>query len=675
MKNSYDADSIEVKIELDPKSDRIAVSDKGQGMTFDEFQKFWMRIGSRHKERQRLSRKLKRPLTGSKGIGRLAVQYLARELRISTTSEEDTTVRIDAKVNWEQAVRAGDLTQAKAEYEVKTSPEFPKGTTIELTGLRQKWNKDEVEGLAREIWWLRPPFRRQSSSKNTAQDFDIKFVSPDPEFVKTFEQQMDAILGIWYAKLVGKNVGGDVTLSLEFKGEEPITHKYAIPPLCRLEGGDFEIRIYKLHKRQPEGIKVGDARVYLNEFGGVHVYDSGFHMPYYGIPQNDWLKIEFDHSHRLSGSDLLPDELQVSEGMSFLPTLSRIFGVVNVDTAREPGLEIAITRDRLQDGIAFGNLIKMARYAMDFYAVKEAIRSQQSEASLKEPETLKYQSLEEVLDKHRDEIPRRTYERLRTDILDATKRVESQAELTAKRVSLVGPLATAGMTSLAYQHELKQQFTGFNEIVDKMGIIRKQIRDKKIGKVLDDLRNDLLSWVKRAELTNALFAYFRESENLQTRKRFSARIVVEEIWKQVKFLARGTTMNADRLENDLILPKASLVEWGSIFQNVFLNAFNAMERAGKKEVDVSSHSKGRDREILIQDTGVGVNLKDAETLFKPFVRRIEISPDRRAKGYGGTGLGLTIVRLIAQNVGASVSFVRPEKRFRTAFSIKWREQE
>jgi signal transduction histidine kinase len=134
-------------------------------------------------------------------------------------------------------------------------------------------------------------------------------------------------------------------------------------------------------------------------------------------------------------------------------------------------------------------------------------------------------------------------------------------------------------------------------------------------------------------------------------------------------------INANRLESDLVLPKASLLEWSSIFQNVFLNAFNAMVPTGKKEIEVSSRRKGREREILIQDTGVGVNLKDSEELFQPFVRRVKISPERRTRGYGGTGLGLTIVRLIARNIGVMVSFVKPEKTFRTAFSVKWREQE
>src|SRR5204863_828587 len=146
--------------------------------------------------------------------------------------------------------------------------------------------------------WLRPPFRRKPTPVRTAQDFEITFVSPDPEFVESFRKQMDAILDVWYAKLVGRNTQGKVTLSLQFRDEEPIVQNYDIPRPCNLSGGEFEIRIYKLQGSQGGGVLVENARKYLNEFGGVHVYDGGFHLPYYGNPENDWLRINFDHSHR-----------------------------------------------------------------------------------------------------------------------------------------------------------------------------------------------------------------------------------------------------------------------------------------------------------------------------------------------------------------------------------------
>jgi signal transduction histidine kinase len=672
VKNSYDADATEVTVELDPTNGRIVVSDNGHGMTFEEFQSYWMRVGSRHKEELKFSRRFRRHLTGSKGIGRLAVQYLAKDLQLVTLPEKDET-ELEAQVKWEEAVNTGNLTEAKVEYHTKSVAPAKPGTTISLSGLNHLWDKDAVQGLAKEIWWLRPPFRRTKLGARTAQEFDIIFVSPSSEFADTFRQQMDAILDIWYARLVGKNDRGNVTMSLQFGDEDPITQSYDIPPPCTIVDGAFEIRIYKLHGRLRRGLRVASADEYLKEFGGVHVYDGGFHLPYYGAPENDWLRVEFDHSHRLSSSGLLPKELQVPEGMNYLPTLSRILGAVNVDTSIETDLKIAITRDRLQEGTALTNLQFMTRWALDFYAVNEKVRSEKDALAEKETETTKFQHIEDVLSKYSEDIPKATYEQLRNDVRKVSSQIESQAETTSKRIGIVAPLATAGIASLAFQHELKQQFAGFGEIIYRIDKLKNQIEDPRVVNLLQQLKEDLTAWIERARMTNALFAYFGQAENIQIRERFPAVKVIPEIWRQVEFLARGTSISIDGLADDLVLPKASLVEWSSIFQNVFLNAFNAMIGSKKKLIDVRSRKMGREIEILVQDTGIGVNRRDVDKLFQPFVRQTNIPLERKTIGYGGTGLGLTIVRLVAQNVGASVTFSQPDKGFQTAFSLKWRE--
>jgi signal transduction histidine kinase len=141
----------------------------------------------------------------------------------------------------------------------------------------------------------------------------------------------------------------------------------------------------------------------------------------------------------------------------------------------------------------------------------------------------------------------------------------------------------------------------------------------------------------------------------------------------VRYLARGIEVDTVEINEQLYLPEASLAEWSAIFQNVFTNAFNAMLDVDKRLLQVRSRVEGTSREILVQDTGSGVELRDAEKLFEPFKRELETSPERRSLGYGGTGLGLTIVRLLAERIGCRVSFVEPDEGFSTAFSLKWRE--
>src|SRR4051794_2771415 len=85
IKNAYDADATKVEVQI--LDDVIVVADNGHGMDRKAFRERWMRIGSPHKESQRRSPTLKRALTGSKGVGRLAAQFLASELRLVTVAE------------------------------------------------------------------------------------------------------------------------------------------------------------------------------------------------------------------------------------------------------------------------------------------------------------------------------------------------------------------------------------------------------------------------------------------------------------------------------------------------------------------------------------------------------------------------------------------------------------
>jgi signal transduction histidine kinase len=73
----------------------------------------------------------------------------------------------------------------------------------------------------------------------------------------------------------------------------------------------------------------------------------------------------------------------------------------------------------------------------------------------------------------------------------------------------------------------------------------------------------------------------------------------------------------------------------------------------------------------VQDTGVGIDLEHAEELFEPFKRVQRISGDRRSLGFGGTGLGLTIVRMLAGRAGSVVTFVEPDEGYSTALELTW----
>ena len=698
IKNSYDADATRVTIKFSPDEDRIEVRDNGHGMTFEEFKNFWMRIGTTHKNKKR-SKSLGRQLTGSKGVGRLAVQFLANKLTIRTVPKGDSNEWLEAKVNWEEAVKARELTKVNVEYEEynrnQECPPFLQGTSIILNGLKDSWGADAVGKLATEVWWLQPPFgSSQSYQEDSKNRFRVDFQST-VEYEETFENQMEAVKSIWIARLVGKNVDGEVTFSLQFPGEQPTNHKYSIADFFHNKGkfnkaenlnnAHFELRVYNLSGRQKFGIRVDKAREYFATHGGVHVYDGNFRLPYYGLPTSDWLKLEYDHSHRRTISQFFPREIQVHRALNDLPTLGRVLGVVNINTSQEPNLQIMITRDRLTTTTAYDDLVSMVRYAIDWYAIETARRkfeAKKREVST-EPTSLKFERVEQVLEEYEQEIPQNVYQEVYKKVQEATITAKTNQELVLEQMGLLAPLATAGISALSYQHELKKQFTYIEDAIDRIKAFQTFVSsppdssdkagDLEFQQNLNLLSADLSSWLERAKATNSLFDYIADAENTKLRQRFRAIPVIKDIAAQTTFLARGIDIDYNQLEDQLYLPKASFAEWGAIFQNVFTNAFNAMLDSSRRLLHISSRSHERSREILIQDTGQGIDLENAEEFFKPFERASKISVERQALGYGGTGLGLTIVRLLTDNIGCRVQFVEPHNGFRTAFSIRWRE--
>jgi signal transduction histidine kinase len=499
---------------------------------------------------------------------------------------------------------------------------------------------------------------------------------------------MGAITRLHYAQIVGqlerrrKDGTAEIQLSIEWDDGQTVRHKYEVKN-CAVESISFEIRIYHLIHRQRMGIPVEDARGYLNEYGGVHIYDAGFRLPYYGYA-HDWLDVEMAHAHRLSRADLLPDELQVAGGMEYLPTKSRMLGVVNLDTgfererARRSGsyskndyLQIQITRDRLVENSAYKSVYEIVRWAVEFYATREKLRVFEDKRLTEHSEAArdKFERVEQLIEAVQSQLEPRTYQELQKKVREAVMAVDDETEERLSQSNLLGTLATAGISALAFQHELNKQFRQLEAHATDLEQL--DIREAGAKAKLDRIASALTEWLDMARSLRTLFLNVADRDNRDRRAPLRARAVVEAVKRQTALLLRGIPVNYEEVDPELRLPFGAFGEWSAILQNVFLNAANAMLESTKREIKVSSRVSGKTIALLVQDTGVGVDLKSADQLFTPFVRKLKLSREREEMGYGGMGLGLTIVRMLAANLGCKVAFVDPEPRFKTAFRLSW----
>jgi len=144
--NSYDAESPEVHIILtdNEKEKSIAVVDKGVGMTFDEINDNFLRIGRKRRDSDNgLSPNGIRKVTGRKGLGKLAFFGIGDTIRIITKKNGNC---VDFTMNWDKLIHS-ETPNYEPEYSEQTCDPQEQGTTIVLTDLKRKTAFD-AEGLA-----------------------------------------------------------------------------------------------------------------------------------------------------------------------------------------------------------------------------------------------------------------------------------------------------------------------------------------------------------------------------------------------------------------------------------------------------------------------------------------------------------------------------------------------
>jgi signal transduction histidine kinase len=716
IKNAFDADATACDIHFG--DDEIVVSDNGSGMSDEDFQKHWMRIGTTHKVDERISRHFKRSVTGSKGIGRLSVQFLANALILDSTPIDNAKKGVHAKVDWTTAISGNDLSTVTVKWDRGASRtsyagDSTSGTRIALKGLKDTWSTEEIADLGNEVWMLRSPFKHpnRASTRTRRQDeFEIHIEAPAIEGAReAFDRILNAVLSNWKARVRGSldhgRSGKPALVTVDFRAGYPagtdtskqfqLTTQVPVKKIDEytqplIDSVSFEILIFKTVGRQPAGIPVGDLREYLGKFGNVSVYDAGFRLPYYGSKRDkvgeDWLSIAADQGRRLNQSELLPERLRTqNKYMQDLPAPGRIFGAVDINTnherrtAQRTGdkeqvyLQIQPGRDRLHDNTAFYQLRDIIRLALDFYANRFRLLSLEAleRGRSTERPSRKFERALEALDASKAEIPSNVFRIVRRELADALQTRTTEEEEMDQRAALLAPLASAGMAALALNHEISRQASSLKIASDRLRSVAIRYPTGELEDIADQFREA----GQRLGSLSDLFSPLISEVDRSATDRLRVAAVVEQAISGMHVLMPGVKFLPLDVPPDLRFPLASLAEWNALLQNVLANAWNAMLDSPKREVSFVGRRDGRGGEWLrVSDTGqgLGIPLSESPKLFEPFERRLTVNPDKRSIAIGGQGLGLAIVRMIARRRRADVAFVVPAEGFSTTFQISWR---
>ncbi len=181
--NAYDAGATEVHVRLyDIDNKKVIVEDNGVGMSFDEVNDFFLRIG-----RNRRDEKQKAPCgripTGKKGLGKLALFGIGDTINITTTQGKEV---VRFKLDWQEILKCKNR-DYEPKFEILPKGKTSKGTKIILTNLKRKTGfpvAEYAESLAK-LFNFQDTFvvyLSLNDSKPIKIDNKLKYENIKPEF-------------------------------------------------------------------------------------------------------------------------------------------------------------------------------------------------------------------------------------------------------------------------------------------------------------------------------------------------------------------------------------------------------------------------------------------------------------------------------------------------------------
>ena len=312
VKNSFDANAKTVKVifehQYDPENAKIIIWDDGYGMNINDLNNKWLfvahsdkRDGSEGKDyRDKIQHK--RIFAGAKGVGRFSCDRLGTYLNLITLKNEPNAKIESLNIDWTSFEQDSNKEFIDIKVAHQTNPSisyenFIHGTILEISGLRDKWDRNRILNLKTSLEKLINPIQ-----ENNVDDFSIEIIAPDEILRDQKENE------------IRKKVNGIIkNVVFESLGLKTTQIKVSI-----IENGgviqttliDRGVEIYSLKEKNPYN-KLFDITILLFvlnragkmnfkkimgvnsvEYGSVFIYKNGFRIYPFGEEGDDTLQID-----------------------------------------------------------------------------------------------------------------------------------------------------------------------------------------------------------------------------------------------------------------------------------------------------------------------------------------------------------------------------------------------
>jgi signal transduction histidine kinase len=646
VKNAYDADATRCRVELAATSGpggAIVVSDNGGGMTALDLKQGFLIVGRSRKESGRLTKIFKRVPVGDKGLGRLSALRLGRRVIVTTRPATEPGIEFAMALDWD----AFDAAEAVEDIPIpitRTRTERGPGTEIVIEQLRSPFTRGTADKLARNLLLLSDPFKEADETPDSGDPgFTAELSAPEYEDIQSKVEA--AYFRDADFRIVGEldRNGAAKFALLDWKGDvlhEAVADKtYEAPPLR------FDLWSFVLEKARfsNKSSTLPEVRAWLKHIGGVHIYQDGLRVPPYGGPGNDWLDLNLA---RVRSPELRPGT-NTSIGRV---TVTNVSGALIQKTDRVGFLENS----------AFLQLRQFCQDCLDWAARmrvsdREAKRRAERDDASRKTERANA-SLDAVLAKAVPVTQRKEVDVAISRVLKATER---ETKVLREELQLYRSLATAGMTSAVFAHEIGRPLelldTNLTSLINMIPEDRREDAHRRVGRI-DRQRARLNSFVSIP------------LKLLSKGKRRSGRIDVNSCVANLLELL-GPIMEhfnvSARFEptSTRVAINGSEALLEGILLNLITNSINAFQRRknddSERLIRIATAYDG-DVLLIVEDNAGGIRDLEVKEIFLPGVTSTA----------DGTGFGLTIVQDSVSDLGGRID-VDPLTAFGGAlFTVK-----
>jgi len=647
IKNSYDADASECTVTLSnpdsPEIGEIIIQDDGEGMDYKTLSTAWLEVGTSYKDDLKKSiPSIRSPIygrlrLGEKGIGRLGVHRLGKEIVIITRAKRSKECVF--KVNWddiENSKYIEDIPFTIKQREPKVFSEGT-GTKIIIRRLRVQWTRKMARDCERAIMSLNSPFDSNDS-------FRVSFRIPRSEWLKgllTFEDIEQYKLFEFDIRIEGNYISdfkykftpwttmkklSQRSINIKDKEIKDLTRmvykedgKYKEIDLSEFKIGtirfkgvifDRDSRTLDLGVQDKQGLKK-----YLDANGGVRVFRDNMRILDYGDTGNDWLD--------LGGRRINMPTKRISNNI--------ILSAIYLDRAESNDLVEKSNREGFVENGAYWMFWRAIRFAIDRIESlrktdKDMLRKYYGPQHTAEPVITSITELKEIVEKN---VKSETTKKEINRYLD---RIETEYEsITNSLIKSAG----AGLNLIIVIHQIEKIVKDIRSMLKEKTSLN--ILEERI-KALAVLIEGYSILVKKSEKKE------RNLKGLVEQSIFNMEFRLKDHGIRLDPAFRKRTRNMDAIcSADHVL---------NALMNLFDNSIWWLDYARTKNpsvyLDISAELPGY-VSIVIADNGPGFS-KPTDEIIKPFV----------SDKPGGMGIGLHLTNQIMESLGGKLLFPETE---------------